>query len=840
MAHAPDDPAAAAMQDILAGYKPLAGHFDEMMTPDGELRPAWQPVLGATAHLGLAGLEQRRRDAQRLLRADGLAWPTGGEATTSPAAPSRLDPLPVVIDSEEWAEVENGLIQRAELMAAIIADLYGPRRLLHEGLVPAELVLAHPDYLRPCIGMTPRGGDWLHLHAADLARGADGRLHVIADHTAIPDGMGHALEARVTLSRLLPSLFRTTHPHRLRRFFRTLREALARLGPEDADAFTTAVLSRGATDPGWQEDAYLAHYLGYQLAEGRDLLVQDERLWLRTVTGLQPIHVLLRRLADRDCDPLELDRQAMRGTTGLLQMLRTQQAASINPVGTAIAQSPILRPFLPALCRTLLGEPLRLPMPHAWWCGDPAQYREMQSQWPEVIVHMPPTHSREPEQTVHAARLDSSERETLATRIRSNPEAFVAECPLQRSTVPVISSRGLQPQPLEIRTFAVTDEHAWYVMPGGVARTGAGADSSDFSPTAGGTIKDVWVIASEPDHEQDVVPLLRRAWPFPHREGEISRRMADNLFWLGRYLERADMQTRLLREATNSELETGGMLSGELTGYILTISGAPPGETVVGRLAAQLRDTAPGSLAFNLAAIQRTARATQDRLNQDAWRLINDLAVPAIAGDDIFNLHIALEALITRLAAIRSLVFDGMQTDHGRRLLGISLRLERALQGLLLLRHTPVPAMPRVQERASVLYSAAALNPNQYRQPGLDLETRPGIIYVLLQAPENPRSVAALLTRLDQDLAEMYARQSPAMTRPAAQAAILEARRALDEAEPARLEDPRELGALASALEQHMETAAEHLASSFLRDREPTRQLLDLQATPQNVTDSQR
>ena len=837
MANSHGESSAALMQEMLAGYTPVPGRHDEMMSPDGELRPVWQSVLEATMHLGLSGLEQRQRDAQRLLRTDGMTWRAPAAFDSTP--PWRLDPLPVVLHSDEWATVENGLIQRAELMAAILADLYGSRRLLHDGHLPAELLLADPDYLRPCIGMSPRGGSWLHLHAADLARSEDGALHIIADHTAAPDGMGHALEARVTLSRLLPSLFRNAHPHRLRRFFRTLRETLARLAPEDADTFTTAVLSRGTSDSGWHEDAYLAHYLGYQLAEGRDLMVRDDRLWLRTVSGLQPIHVLLRRLADRDCDPLELNRQSMRGTPGLLQMLRTQRAASINPVGSALAQSPALRPFLPTLCEHLLNEPLRLPMPVAWWCGDPGQYQEMQSHWPAVIVHAPPPDWQAQYETVAVDQLSPQARDALAARIRQNPIAFVAEKPLRRSTVPVITEGGLQPRPLEMRTFAVTDEHAWYVMPGGVGRTGGQPDSEDIAPAAGGASKDVWVIASEPDMEQDVVPVLRRAWPFPHREGAISRRLADNLFWLGRYLERADMQTRLLREATSSELETGGMLTGELSHYMLDITGAPPAEAITTRLGALLASSAPGRLAFNLGAIQRAARAAQDRLNQDAWRLINNLTAPRLQEENIFGLQGALEDLITRLAAIRTLTFDGMQTDHGRRLLGIGLRLERALQGLWLLRHTPVPAMPRIHERAGMLYSAAAINPNQYRQPELDLESRAGIIYLLLQAPDNPRAVGALLTRLDQDLAEMYARQSPAMAQPAAQTAILEARKALDQVELDKLTEPGELGALCIALETGLKSAAEHLADSFLRDHEQTRQLLDLQTPAQSVTGSE-
>ena len=839
MTESPGEPAARSLQDILAGYAPVAGHYDEMMQASGELRPLWQSVLEATTHLGLAGLAQRQRDAQRLQRADGLSWQIP-DTTNSGAASWRLDPLPVVIDSEEWVEVEIGLIQRAELMNAILADLHGPRRLLHEGLLPAELLLADPDYLRPCIGMTPKGGDWLHLHAADLVRGEDGRLHVIADHTATPDGMGHALEARVTLSRLLPSLFRNVQPHRLRRFFRTLRETLARLAPEEADAYTTAVLSRSTDEPGWHEDAYLAHYLGYQLAEGRDLVVQDDQLWLRTVNGLQPIHVLLRRLADRACDPLELDRQSMRGTPGLLQMLRTQQAACINPVGSAVAQSPVLRPFLPALCQTLLNEPLRLPMPTAWWCGNPDHYQDMQAQWPKVIVHTPASHEQTRHRAVDVARLEAGARDDLAGRIRDNPTAFVAEAPLARSTVPVVDAGGLQSRPLEIRTFAVSDEHGWYVMPGGVGRTSGQASSENSAAAEGGISKDVWVIATEPDIEQDVVPLLRRAWPFPHREGDISRRMADNLFWLGRYLERADMQARLLRETTNNELETGGMITSDLSHYMLDIIGATSAEMVQPRLESLLANKGPGSLAFNLGAVQRTASAARDRLNQDAWRLINNLNAPVLQDDNIFGLQTALENLITRLAAIRSLAFDGMQTDEGRRLLGIGLRLERALQGLLLLRHTPVPAMTRLQERAGMLYSAAAINPNQYRQPELDLESRGGIIYLLLQAPDNPRAVGALLTRLDQDLAEMYARQTPAMAQPAAQSAILKARRALDQAELTRLQAPGELGALTGALEQTLKTAADHLASSFLRDHEPTRQLLDLQTPAQSVTGSEQ
>ncbi len=819
-----DDP----LRELLASYRPAPHRRDEMLSADGSVRAPWDYLAHALARLGPAGLQQRREDTERILRNQGVSYGISGD-TQGRDRPWRMDPVPVIIDSREWRDVEAGLVQRADLMNRLLADIHGPAKLLQQGLLPAEVVFADPEYLRPCAGVNPPGGQWLHLYAADLARDGQGTLRVIGDHTATPEGMGYALESRIVLSRVIPSVFRDAHPHRLRRFFQNLRECLARLAPGDADSYTTALLSAGPGSPTWFEDAYLAHFLGYQLAEGRDLRVQDGQLWLRTLSGLQPVHVLLRRLADRLCDPLELDRQAMKGTSGLLQMARTGSVAIVNPMGASVAQSPLLRPFLPALCQHLLGEELRLPGQQAWWCGEAAHLEHVLQHLPELMIH---ALDRGRHETLTGASLDSAQREALAARMAAKPALFTAETPVERSCAPVVSGEALSPRPLEIRTFVVAEEHGWYVMPGGLGRAGASADSHDVSLASGGVSKDVWVIASEPAREEGVATLPGRPWPFPHQEGAISRRIADNLFWMGRYLERADAQTRILRENVLAHLELGDG-AGNMQQQLLQLAGATqegiaPAEAIRERMDSAIA----GGLAFNLWAVQRTARAAQDRLNRDAWRLINSLGNrPAQPGDGLLTLQSRLEDLVTRIAAVRALSFDGMQTDRGRRLLSLGLRLERALQLIMLVRHAPLAGSTQEFDMAETLFAVAGVNPNQYRRPDVLLDGRRGVLRLLLHEPGNPRSVASLLVRLDQDLGELHTHDQPSMQTPVAQQPVLAARRLLEGIVPESLDQPAALGRLATELEQQLEIAADQLAEEFLRDTQQTRQLVNLQAT---------
>ena len=357
--------------DMLAhGYAPLSSCRDEMTGENASLRPHWQPFLRALDGLGLGELTRRWEEARHLIRENGVTYNIYGDPRGLDR-PWQLDPIPLVFPQAEWQSLEAGLIQRARLLERVLADLYGPQRVLHEGLLPPELVLAHPGFLRPCHGLEPVPCQrHLHLYAADLGRSSDGPMCVLGDRTQAPSGAGYALENRIILTRMLPDVFRDCQVQRLALFFRSLRETLRQLAPSQADNPCVVLLTPGPYNETYFEHAFLARYLGYPLVEGADLTVRDNRVFLKLLGGLQPVDVILRRLDDDFCDPLELRGDSSLGVPGLLQAVRAGQVAVANPLGSGVVETPALLPYLPALCRYLLGEELRLPSVPTWWCGE--------------------------------------------------------------------------------------------------------------------------------------------------------------------------------------------------------------------------------------------------------------------------------------------------------------------------------------------------------------------------------------------------------------------------------------------------------------------------------------
>lgn len=350
-------------------YSARLGMLDEMVDAAGTPRPHWQQFLSAVDKLGTTELTRRWTEARQLIRENGVTYNVYGDPRGI-ERPWQLDPVPLLIGPEEAVHLEKGLIQRARLLELVLADVYGPQQLLHQGLLPPELVFANSAFLRSCHGIRPPGGRFLHLYAADLARSSDGRVHVLGDRAQSPSGAGYALENRIVLSRMLPAIFQDCKVQRLALFFRALRESLRASAPHNRDNPRIVLLTPGPFNETYFEHAYLARYLGFTLVEGGDLTVRDERVFLKVLGGLQPVDVIFRRLDDDYCDPLELRPDSFLGVPGLVQAVRAGNVAVANALGSGLLESPALLAFLPALCRTLLGEELLLPTVNTWWCGD--------------------------------------------------------------------------------------------------------------------------------------------------------------------------------------------------------------------------------------------------------------------------------------------------------------------------------------------------------------------------------------------------------------------------------------------------------------------------------------
>ncbi|MFO0928455.1 MAG: circularly permuted type 2 ATP-grasp protein [Gemmataceae bacterium] len=433
-------------------------------------------------------------------------------------------------------------------------DLYGPQQTLAEGLLPADLVYGNPAFLRPVHGIPLPLGHYLHLYAANVCRDAAGYFWVLGDRSQCPSGAGYALENRIVLSRMLPESYRDCRVQRLAPFFNTLRDTLRALAPRRTDAPHIVLLTPGPYNETYFEHAYLARYLGYPLVEGGDLTVRDNRVFLKVLDGLKPVDVIFRRLDDDYCDPLELRHDSFLGVPGLVQAVRTGTVAVANALGSGLLETPALLAFLPALCRRLLNEELRLPSVATWWCGQPRECEYVITHLDELVVK--PALSGLRMEPVFGNRLSREARAELIDRIRARPRAFIGQQRIDLATSPVLAGERGEPRAVVMRAYLAARGDSFAVMPGGLTRVSASADSMVVSMQRGGGSKDTWVLAAGP-----VSPFsLLRPDSLPvelNRGGnDLPSRMADNLYWLGRYAERAEGLTRLLRDVLVRLTET--------------------------------------------------------------------------------------------------------------------------------------------------------------------------------------------------------------------------------------------------------------------------------------------
>jgi len=777
--------AAGRPTGLFASYRPLEGCRDEMSSEAGVLWPHWEYLSGAIGALGEQELERRAHDLRRLLRENGVTYNFYEENDTV-ERPWSLDPIPVLLTSADWSEIEQGLAQRAELLDLVLRDLYGPRKLLKRGLLPPELIFGHPGFLRPCAGTARADGRWLTLCAADLARGPDGRLWVIGDRIQAPSGAGYALEARTGLSRTLPSLYRDSHVHRLALFFRTLRGTLAGLAPGGKEDPRIVLLTPGPGSETFFEHAYLASYLGYPLVQGSDLSVRDERVWLRTLDGLSPVDVILRRVDDPWCDPLELRSDSLLGVAALLQAVRRGNVAVANPLGTSILENPGLMPFLPAIARALLDEDLKQPSVATWWCGGEPERRYVLDKLEELVIK--PVFPHRVDSTIFAAALSNAERESLRARIRAHPHRFVAQERVALSTAPVLRAGRLEPRPFVLRSFCVASESGYLVMPGGLGRVSSSSSSFVTSNQLGGVGKDVWVLASEPERQVSLLAPADRPLPLSRGGDEVPGRVADDLFWLGRYSERSEAIARLLREILLRLLATErAHVDGTVPLLLRALtrqSGTYPGfvgEDADDRLAAPeaellqliLDPRRTGGLRYDIDALARTGRSVRDRLSSDTSRVIGAIDGELARPCDLAAARESLQRLIQLLAAFVGLSTESMSRGQGWRFLQLGRSLERGLQTIALLRGVVLQAgplmVPACEALLGILHSVKT-----YRRRYRSRIQIGAVLDLLLLDESNPRSLAFQLVGVEEHVVALV-REEPGAQRSRAERLALDA-----------------------------------------------------------------
>ncbi|MGV3632864.1 MAG: circularly permuted type 2 ATP-grasp protein [Pseudorhodoplanes sp.] len=671
-------------------YVPLPGVPDELIGPDGRPRGAWLNFLHqlSAAEQSLAGVDRHLQDI-------GVSYRVHGEARERTWPLSRL---PLLIEEQEWNAIAAGVTQRARVIEALLADVYGEGRLVKDGVLPAALVSGSSEFMRPLVGVEPPGGRWLHFYAVDLGRGPDGRWWVLSDRAQAPSGAGYALENRLVMSRAVPTGYRRMNVRRLAPFFRGFRSSLADAAERSAPRI--CLLTPGPYSQTYFEQAYLARYLGFLLLEGDDLVVHDGLAHVRTIAGLKRADVIWRFVDSDYVDPIELNGQSRLGIPGLISALRHGGTVVANMPGAGFAESRALMSVMPQIAGHLTGEDLALPNIATWWCGDPASRRHVLDNLQTMAISgafsgLPELDGRS---QVLPSDLDGAKRDALREAIEERGVDFIGQEVVQLSTTPVWSGEQLVPRPFVLRVFAAATAGGWDVMPGGFCRISAQPDARAISMREGVQSADVWVLSSKPVAPETLLPAITDIH-IQRILGNIPSRAADNLFWYGRYLERAEATLRVVRclcaRAIDMDFASGNVPATieKLTRQLVAWGAVPEEQkdasTLVIARTALADDSTYGSGLSGVRMARNAGSVIRERISVDASRLSRRLdELLSNLGEltsetDVLD---AAERALNVLSALSGLAQENMNRNAGWRFLEIGRRIERAINTCRLVR----------------------------------------------------------------------------------------------------------------------------------------------------------
>jgi len=708
---------------LLAHYLAAPDGFDEMLGADKAPRAHWRAMLANLEHEAPDMMRQRLEMVQRQVRENGVSYNVLADAGTRPRQWD-LNVLPLILPHEEWSGIEAAVIQRATLLNKILGDVYGEQAMLREGLLPPALIHGHAGFLRPCHGMRHHDDVALHFYAVDLARAPDGRWWVMADRTQAPSGAGYALENRSIIAPTFPDLLRELKVQPVSPFFRTMHDSLVHWGRlcaahgdkpaplREGEMPLIVLLTPGPRSESYYEQAYLARYLGLTLVEGGDLTVRDGVVFIKTLAGLHRVHVIMRRVDDESCDPLELQNSLL-GVAGLTQAAMRGNVVVANSLGSSLLESGALLGFLPALSKRLLGEPLKMPSVATWWCGEPAALETVIARLDRLVIK--PSGAIPFQPAVFGQDLDGEARAAFIANLRANPNHYIAQELVRLSQAPVWKdgrAPGLQARAVGLRVFACATPNGYVVMPGGLTRVATGPDARVLTMQMGGASKDTWVQARARVETHRLQKSSITGEDLVREDSNLSSRVAENLLWFGRHAERSDNICRLLRVALNilfnvrfdqrgAEWPTVealciwfGLLDPQRKPATPAVTGASkmPGtasalpapiftdaEIESALLLAVVSPAVPG-LARQQQQLHRIAGQLHERFSVDNWRALNRMVQPVAPPGERPSQSGVMTILDDAAAALMTLAgfaLDGMVRDLGWRFMSIGRRLER-------------------------------------------------------------------------------------------------------------------------------------------------------------------
>jgi uncharacterized circularly permuted ATP-grasp superfamily protein/uncharacterized alpha-E superfamily protein len=742
-------PASSPAAAWLGGYAADPRRYDELLDDSGALRPHWKSLFDLLGGESGADLTRRGLDlTRRLITENGVTYnvyadPKGADR------PWALDPLPLMISAAEWRQIEQGVAQRARVLDALLADLYGPQRLISEGVVPPELAFGHPNFLWPAHGIVPPGGTWLHIYAVDLARAPDGRWWVLADRTQSPSGAGYALENREIIEQVLPDPIRDLRVCKLRGFFTALRlKLLDSVDPGESPL--AVVLTPGPFNETYFEHAYLARQLGVTLSEGTDLTVRNDTVYLKTLAGLKRVHAVLRRLDDDFCDPLELRSDSALGVPGLLGAVRAGRVVLANALGTGVLESAAWLGFHPGVSQRLLGEELTLPSVATWWCGEEPALEYVLEHLNDLVIK--PAYPNQHFEPVFGRALVGPAREALITRLRTRPYAYVAQEHVALSQAPVLRGNGLSgfaAKALTIRVYAFATGAGRVVMPGGLARVATDASINAVTTQRGGASKDIWVL---PDGE--LAAQLSEVTSGPPRTAArqdlTPSRLVENLYWMGRYTVRCEDKAGLLRATLAVRVDPQVWRSGVRLCRELDVIAADTDPMT------SLNDEGnPHGLVADIRRLNWCASQVRSRLSFGCWQAVSGLQQQLHEGVVAREVpRQTLDRLLLSLAALAGFALDDMTQDTGWRLLRIGRRLERLqFVARLLSRHLSADS---AKQHGHVEWLLSACDSLRIYRPRYVAAPRLGpTLDLLIRDAEHPRALAFQWQAIARDMQKL-------------------------------------------------------------------------------------
>lgn len=796
------------MHQLLANYQAAPACFDEMLDASNQPRAHWRTMLDSLSEETPDMMRQRLEMVQRQVRENGVTYNVYADAKGL-QRPWDLNVLPLILPHDEWAEIESAVIQRATLLNRILGDVYGEQTLLQDGLLPPALIHGHAGFLRPCHGMQHPDGVALHFYALDLARAPNGRWWVVADRTQAPSGAGYALENRAIIARTFPDMLRDLKVKPLAGFFSTMRDSLAHWGRwcaahgnnstplRDGELPLIVLLTPGPYNETYYEQAYLARYLGLPLVEGSDLTVRNGIVWLKTLSGLQRVHVIMRRVDDDFCDPLELRTDSALGVAGLTEAARRGNVLIANSLGSNLLESGALLGFLPKLCERLLGEPLQMPSVATWWCGEPAALEEVIDKLDKLVIK--PSFPQLREFPVFGRDLKGEARAAFIHKLRANPNNYVAQELVRLSQAPVWkpgSPSGLSAHAIGLRVYACATPDGYVVMPGGLTRVATGSDARVITMQRGGSSKDTWVQAKAQVEAHTPLKRTTTSRDLVRDDTHLSSRVAENLFWFGRHTERCDNIGRLLRVALNILFNVEPASRGNEWSTVIElctwfhllepdefVQEPPQGQTQGQAQSQHQSQTRPSSAIFGDAQIEavlllavvspdvpglarqqqqlyQTASQLRERFSVDNWCALNRMVQREATTDHKLSQSEAMALLddaASNLMTLAGFALDGMTRDLGWRFLSLGRRLERLQFQSLAVQHALKMDASGSLDWLLELSDSIVTYRTRYRaQP----EWLP-VLDLLLLDESNPRSILFQLNGIVQSLQKIARTYGP-------------------------------------------------------------------------------